>query len=151
MSRTLSEKELARRAARRAYRARLRERKKQPMDQGCLARISKLFLEPLHKFCPDEMSIKEFTATHLFHLEERSIEKFKANEKFKMTGELRVLASRTTPGIGQRLVQAGTEMWVRRDRVSRVIEIEIHNGNGGGEQVFVLTANDYRKIRGFLT
>lgn len=124
--------------------ARLREDK-------YLGAFIKLFLEPLLALKPPTVDTLDFVSEIIFHASERSIQQYTAIKLFRIPGRLRNTPTTAIQGIGYRRVNPGTVIWVRTDSTeSERIDVEVHNGPGHKEQVFLLDRREWVAIKPFL-
>jgi hypothetical protein len=120
------------------------------MNEGSLKKIKDLFIKPLSKWRPEDMSMKEWLET-LFHVRSREINKYKARKPFSMLGLYLAAAAKPIQGVGFRRVKEGMEMFVRTDDMTpNAIYIEINNGHGGKDTVFLLTQEEWNVTKNFL-
>ena len=123
-----------------------------PANQGSLAYISAIFIKPLLRHRPDNMSVADWL-NYLFCTHQRSIKEYLVKEEFEIPGRYRVLPTRNALGKkdGFRKLTLGSSIWVRVDSTVRNrLEVETQNARGGKSQLFELTAKQWKTITPFL-
>lgn len=117
-----------------------------PLNEGSLAKILEL-LRPWLNMRPAGVPF-QIWIERLFHVDERVITAYVTTEEFKMPGLLKVLPLKPIQGYGYRTVRAESPVWVRTDSTEPdKIDVEVTNGPGHAEQVFQLSASEFRAIR----
>lgn len=123
-------------------------KKRNPLNEGSLREIFDLFIKPLvNKYGYRKMNEIVFMEW-LFDVENRQITRWKVKKPFTIPGLLYVAGAVKVQGIGYRELKPDTILWVRSDRRNPdLIDVEFQGGQGGAEQVFGLTASEWKKIQ----
>lgn len=123
-----------------------RKPRPEPMDQGSMKEIFRLFFAPLMAYKPNAMESREWME-YLFHLRDRDITRYEVKRNFIMPGLLLAAPLTAIQGIGYRRIKAGTEMYVREDiSMPDVVHVEVQAGHGSPIQVFQLTRSEFEWV-----
>lgn len=115
----------------------------EPITEGCLADIYRLFFGPLIRYKPQTKTIQEWME-YLFDASNREIVAHIATRPFQIRGLYNVAPLIKIQGIGYRDVKEGDMVWVRRDaRNPDCIELEFLGGQGRKDQLFTLNENEW--------
>ena len=117
-------------------------------------RIAEYFWKPLMKLKPKNTTNMAWLSG-IFNVESREITTWKALETFELPGTFKVAANKTVPGVGNRKVKKGDQLWVRTDHhYIDLVEVEIVNEREDKEYLsntprwFVMTRKDWRGVVG---
>lgn len=123
-----------------------RKPRPEPITQGSLADIYKHFFGKLLIYKPPQMELNDWMET-LFHFRERDIIRYEAVTPFKMPGLFCQAPHVKVQGIGYRQVEVGTPIFVRLDLATpNSIDVEFMGGQGGADQVFNLSGDEWRRV-----
>jgi hypothetical protein len=118
-----------------------------PIEEGSLKLIYKWFIGPLIIYKPASHSIKEWLE-ELFDIKHRDITRYVVMKPFHMPGLYCETAATKIQGVGYRTVKKDEVLWVRTDgRRPNVIDVEWLGGQGRKDQVFSLSADQWRWVK----
>lgn len=118
------------------------------MDEGHIREIYDTFFRKLvMRYCPEDKSVREFLED-LFNVDHRNITIWKSKRGFRMPGLHYLTGNVKVQGIGFRDVTPNSLLWVREDTKNPgYYDVEFMGGQGGGEQVYQLTASEWLSIQ----
>lgn len=117
-----------------------------PFKEGYLKEIYELFFLPLIKLRPRYIGVREWLEM-IFNVETRTIDRYETLTTFSVPGDLLAAPNIPIPGIGYRMVKAGTVVWIRHDTTNpNVYDFEAE-GSGRKHQVFRLTEDHWNSIK----
>jgi hypothetical protein len=117
-----------------------------PISEGSIADIYRLFFGKLIQYKPPYLSIKDWME-ELFDSRNRDITRYVATKAFKMPGLFYEAPLVKVQGVGHRQMNEQAELWVRRNaRLPHSIDVECQGGQGSPWQVFNLTEDEWHFV-----
>lgn len=125
-----------------------RRKRNDPFDEGYLRVIYERFFKRIvDVHCPADKTQLEFLED-LFDIDHRHLENWTAKRPFIMPGLLCVSGNIKFQGMGYRKVVKGASIISRRDDLLPAeIQVDFFGGQGGAEQVYSLTKEEWEFVK----